>query len=166
MEVLEEEVLIQDLGELIRRCTGDLSLPDPSQVIRQVSSWKHVFSHQAFTAWLQPRGLPFYKTYSNFNMCISEPRGFLTQTSLALIASLAWRCPTRDHWSESPHHIHFYADWSSKASVVSGRAPGWPMRSTKVRETFGFLGFIRDMNCAPKFCSSVKHQGLGNIWGS
>ena len=94
-------------------------------------------------------------------MCISEPRGFLTQTSLALIASLAWRCPTRDHWSESPHHIHFYADWSSKASVVSGRAPGWPMRSTKVRETFGFLGFIRDIWTVPQ---SFVHLWSTKVW--
>jgi len=34
MEDLEEEALIHDLGNLIRRCTGDSSLPDPSKVIR------------------------------------------------------------------------------------------------------------------------------------
>jgi len=37
MESLEEAVVVNQLGNLIRRSTGDSSLPDPSQVIR--TSW-------------------------------------------------------------------------------------------------------------------------------
>ena len=39
MESLEEAVVVNQLGNLIRRCTGDSSLPDPSKVIRQYFSY-------------------------------------------------------------------------------------------------------------------------------
>ena len=51
MEDLEEDALIHDLGNLIRRCTGDSSLPDPSQVIRQSLAYKYVLSHHIIIAW-------------------------------------------------------------------------------------------------------------------
>ena len=39
MESLEEAVVVNQLGNLIRRSTGDSSLPDPNQVIRQYFSY-------------------------------------------------------------------------------------------------------------------------------
>ena len=56
---------------------------------------RYYWSHSSFT-----------KHSGTSTMCISEPLGFLTQTSLALIAPLGWRYPPKsDHWRKSLHHI-------------------------------------------------------------
>ena len=39
MESLEEAMVVNQLGNLVRRSTGDSSLPDPNQVIRQYFSY-------------------------------------------------------------------------------------------------------------------------------
>ena len=48
MESLEEAVVVNQLGNLIRRSTGDSSLPDPSQVLRQYFSYLNILLHESY----------------------------------------------------------------------------------------------------------------------
>ena len=79
MESLEEAVVVNQLGNLIRRSTGDSSLPDPSQVIRQY------FSYLTTCSSMKSYGI---EKQSILYGLFSERPGYQTQTSLVLTASL------------------------------------------------------------------------------